>query len=84
MNAADAADAVDVDAVSPAAWRLLRVAAGYDQRQVERELDGLMQAHVSMLESGTRSLGHERRHALLELYADELTGEQVRALVEHF
>jgi len=80
----DAAAGVDVEAVSPRAWRLLRVAAGYEQRGVERALDGLQQAHVSMLESGSRSLGVERRRSLLALYAAELSAAQVRALVEHF
>ncbi|GGM53989.1 transcriptional regulator with XRE-family HTH domain [Halarchaeum rubridurum] len=75
---------VDAGAVSPRAWRLLRVAAGYDQRAVERELDGIRQAHISMLESGSRSLSHERRRALLALYATELEAAQVEAIVTHF
>ncbi|GGL53114.1 SAM-dependent methyltransferase [Halocalculus aciditolerans] len=75
---------VDPDDITPAAWRLLRVAAGYEQRAVERELDGVMQAHVSMLESGSRALSRERRERLLVLYAAELTAEQVVVLAEHF
>lgn len=75
---------VDIDDVSPRAWRLLRTAAGYEQRAVERELDGLMQAHVSMLETGNRGLSTARRRALFDLYAAELTAEQVLALVEQF
>ena len=81
---ANAGADVDVDDVSPRAWRLLRTAAGYEQRAVERELDGLMQAHVSMLETGNRGLSTARRRALFDLYAAELTDEQVRVLVEHF
>jgi hypothetical protein len=77
-------DAHDVSDVSPRAWRLLRVAAGYGHRDVERELADLRQAHVSMLEGGNRGLSAERRRELFELYAEELTGEQVRAILEHF
>ncbi|MFA9415211.1 hypothetical protein [Natrinema sp. HArc-T2] len=79
-----ASDLYDPDRISPLAWRLLRVAAGYDQRAVEREVDELMQAHISMLESGNRSLSHARRTTLLELYSAELADEQVRAIVDHF
>jgi plasmid stability protein len=75
---------VDVEEVSPRAWRLLRVAAGYEQRAVERELDEVIQAHLSMLENDRRGLSAARRRALLDLYAAELTGEQVSALVEAF
>ncbi|GAA0300948.1 hypothetical protein [Halarchaeum salinum] len=75
---------VDAGAISPRAWRLLRVAAGYDQRAVERELDGVRQAHVSMLESGSRSLSHERRRVLLALYAAELDTEQISVIVHQF
>jgi transcriptional regulator with XRE-family HTH domain len=74
----------DVEAISPDAWRLLRVAADFSQRDVEREIDGIMQAHISMLESGTRALSVDRRQQLLDLYVAELTPEQVDALVEHF
>ncbi|WP_436347546.1 hypothetical protein [Natronorubrum sp. FCH18a] len=77
-------DGPDLDRISPLAWRLLRVAAGYEQRAVEREVDSLMQAHISMLESGNRSLSKPRRRTLLELYSEELTEEQVRAIVRHF
>ncbi|ADE03689.2 uncharacterized protein HVO_1919 [Haloferax volcanii DS2] len=52
---------VDITDISPMAWRLLRVAAGYNQRAVERAVDDLMQAHVSMLESGSRGLSRSRR-----------------------
>jgi hypothetical protein len=75
---------VDVADVSPLAWRLLRVAAGYEQRTVEREIDDILQAHVSMLESGTRALSRSRRQELLELYAAELTAEQVEAIAVNF
>ncbi|ESP88196.1 hypothetical protein [Candidatus Halobonum tyrrellensis] len=75
---------VDVGQVSPLAWRLLRVAAGYEQRGVEREVDDLLQAHVSMLENGTRALSAARREQLLDLYAAELDAEQVETLVERF
>lgn len=70
--------------VSPKAWRLLRVAAGYEQREVEREVEDLLQAHVSMLESGSRGLSGERRRQLFELYVTELTEAQVEVLVERF
>ncbi|AGB32645.1 hypothetical protein C488_13298 [Natrinema pellirubrum DSM 15624] len=80
----DTSDLPDPEGISPLAWRLLRVAAGYEQRAVEREIDDLMQAHLSMLESGSRSLSRPRRKTLLELYAAELTVEQVRAIVDHF
>ncbi|OLZ41542.1 hypothetical protein A6E15_11360 [Natrinema saccharevitans] len=80
----DASDLPDPEGISPLAWRLLRVAAGYEQRAVEREIDDLMQAHLSMLESGSRSLSRARRKTLLELYGAELTAEQVRAIVDHF
>ncbi|MFB6091230.1 MAG: hypothetical protein ABEJ97_09250 [Halobellus sp.] len=77
-------DEVDVDDISPDAWRLLRVAAGFEQRTIERELDDIMQAHVSMLENDTRSLSRERLEQLFELYRTGLTDEQIRVLVEHF
>lgn len=83
MPASDA-ESVEIDAVSPLAWRLLRVAAGYEQRGVERELDGILQAHVSMLESGSRGLSTDRRRQLLSLYAEELTDDQLRAIAHHF
>jgi len=79
-----ASDLYDPDGISPLAWRLLRVAAGYDQRAVEREVDELMQAHISMLESGSRSLSQTRRKTLLKLYSAELTDEQIQAIAEHF
>jgi len=79
-----ASDLADPDGISPLAWRLLRVAAGYEQRAVEREIGELMQAHVSMLESGNRSLSRARRTTLLELYAAELSEEQIQAIVDHF
>ncbi|NIC00463.1 hypothetical protein [Halobacterium sp. R2-5] len=77
-------DAVDLADVSPTAWRLLRVAAGFSQREVEREVAGLRQAHVSMLEGGSRALSGDRRRELFALYAAELDDGQVAALVEHF
>lgn len=80
----DTALDVDVSDVSPGAWRLLRVAAGYEQREVEREIPDLMQAHVSMLETGNRGLSADRRRQLFDLYAAELDPEQVRVLVDHF
>lgn len=76
--------AVDVADVSPLAWRLLRTAAGYDQRTVERELDDVIQAHISMLENDRRGLSQSRREALFALYTAELTDEQVTALVDAF
>jgi len=85
--AADSSDTVDysdVSDISPMAWRLLRVAAGYEQRGVEREVDELMQAHLSMLESGTRGLSDSRRRLLFELYTADLSDTQVQAIVEHF
>jgi hypothetical protein len=75
---------VDVADVSPMAWRLLRTAAGYDQRSVERELDDVIQAHISMLENDRRGLSESRREALFDLYTAELTDTQVHALVETF
>jgi transcriptional regulator with XRE-family HTH domain len=75
---------VDVHEISPTSWRLLRVAAGFGQRDVEKELDDVMQAHISMLENNTRSLSESRLRELLALYRVELTDEQLRVLVEHF
>lgn len=75
---------IDVECVSAEAWRLLRTAAGYEQRAIERELDELKQAHISMLENNTRSLSTERLERLFNLYTAELTDEQVCALVELF
>lgn len=66
------------------AWRLLRVAAGYEQRTVEREVDDLMQAHISMLESGNRALSESRRQVLFDFYTAELTEEQVQAVAQNF
>lgn len=80
----ESADPQRLADVSPMAWRLLRVAAGYEQREVEREVEDLLQAHVSMLESGSRGLSSERRRDLFELYAAELGDDQVEALVENF
>lgn len=77
-------DSLSPDEVSPIGWRLLRVAAEYNQRAVEREVDDLMQAHISMLENGTRALSLSRRQVLLDLYTAELSDEQVRAIVENF
>ncbi|MFA1609421.1 hypothetical protein [Halobellus rubicundus] len=77
-------DEVDVGDISPDAWRLLRVAAGFEQRTIERKLDDIMQAHVSMLENDTRSLSRDRLDQLFELYRTNLTDEQIRVLVEHF
>ncbi|WP_089825428.1 hypothetical protein [Halogranum amylolyticum] len=78
------AEEVDVADVSPIAWRLLRTAAGYEQREVERALDDVIQAHISMLENDRRGLSRSRREALFALYTSELTDEQVRALVGAF
>jgi plasmid stability protein len=75
---------VDPAELSPLAWRLLRVAAGYEQRAVEREVDDIIQAHISMLESGSRALSLSRRRDLFELYTAELTPEQVTAIAENF
>jgi hypothetical protein len=83
---APAAGDVDVDLanVSPRAWRLLRVAAGYEQRAVEKEVDDLVQAHISMLENDTRSLSPSQLELLFALYARELTESQIEAIVEQF
>lgn len=77
-------EAVDVHEVSPEAWRLLRVAAGYSQREVEAEVEDIMQAHISMLESDTRSLSEDRLDHLFSIYRANLTDDQVRALVVNF
>ncbi|WP_324757254.1 hypothetical protein [Haloarcula montana] len=78
------ADDIDVRDISPTAWRLLRVAAGFGQREVESEVEDIMQAHISMLESDTRGLSEARLGELFSLYRDELDDEQVCVLVEHF
>ncbi|MFC6732210.1 MULTISPECIES: hypothetical protein [unclassified Haladaptatus] len=75
---------VDVDEISPLAWRLLRTAAGFEQREVERRVDDLLQAHVSMLEGGSRGLSCSRREALFSLYSTELSADQIRALTSNF
>ena len=77
-------DDVDVNEISPRAWRLLRTAAGYEQRGVEKVVDDIMQAHISMLENNTRSLSTQRLKGLYELYAAELTDDQIDAIVENF
>ncbi|KDE58073.1 hypothetical protein EL22_07300 [Halostagnicola sp. A56] len=77
-------ESVDVTDLSPLAWRLLRVAAGYEQRGVERAIEGILQAHISMLESGNRMLSRSRRQALFDLYAAELEDSQIRAIAEEF
>lgn len=74
----------DVTEISPCAWRLLRTAAGYEQRAVEKQLDSLMQAHISMLENDTRSLSVDRLEELYDLYSAELLHTQIAAIVEHF
>lgn len=75
---------LSVDDISPLAWRLLRVATGYEQRAIERKVDDLMQAHISMLENGNRALSESRRQDLLDLYAEKLTEEQILAIVRFF
>ena len=77
-------DDIDINNISPTAWRLLRVAAGFGQREVEVEIDDIMQAHISMLENNNRSLSEQRLEVLFELYRSELTNEQVRVLVSNF
>lgn len=77
-------ESVDLTELSPLAWRLLRVAAGYEQRAVERAVDDVLQAHISMLESGNRALSLSRRQALFDLYAAELDESQIRAIAEEF
>ncbi|WP_423999326.1 helix-turn-helix domain-containing protein [Haloarcula salina] len=77
-------DEIDVHDISPMAWRLLRVAAGFGQREVEVEIDDIMQAHISMLENNNRSLSQERLDVLFDLYRSELTDEQVCVLVANF
>lgn len=73
-----------LDDISPLAWRLLRVAAGYEQRTVEREVDDLVQAHISMLETGNRALSESRRRVLYDLYTKDLDGDQIQAIILHF
>jgi len=77
-------DEIDVHDISPMAWRLLRVAAGFGQREVEVEIDDIMQAHISMLENNNRSLSQQRLDVLFDLYRSELTDEQVCVLVANF
>ncbi|QIO25051.1 helix-turn-helix transcriptional regulator [Haloarcula sp. JP-L23] len=77
-------DDVAIDGISALGWRLLRVAAGFSQRDVEKEIDDIMQAHISMLESDARSLSEQRLEQLFELYRAELTDEQIDALVRNF
>lgn len=84
MNNSETVDYADVDDISPIAWRLLRVAAGYEQRGVEREVDELMQAHLSMLENGNRGLSNARRRLLFDLYTADLSPDQVDAIVTNF
>lgn len=74
----------DFTDVSPRAWRLLRTAAGYEQRAVEQELEGLMQAHISMLENNSRSLSADRLEQLYDLYSQELTTTQIGVIVDNF
>jgi len=83
-DSSDTVEYADVDEISPMAWRLLRVAAGYEQRGVEREVDELMQAHLSMLENGTRGLSESRRRLLFGLYTEDLGDGQVEAIVDNF
>jgi len=83
-DSSDTVEYADVGEVSPMAWRLLRVAAGYEQRGVEREVDELMQAHLSMLENGTRGLSESRRRLLFDLYTADLGDEQIQAIVDNF
>ena len=80
----DAVESRTLDEISPMAWRLLRVAAGYEQREVERQVDDLMQAHLSMLENGTRSLSQSRRQIIFDLYTSELDEEQIKAIIINF
>ena len=75
---------VDLSEICPRAWRLLRVAAGYEQRGVEKEIDDLVQAHISMLENDTRSLSQSRLALLFDLYTANLSEAQVLAIVENF
>jgi hypothetical protein len=77
-------ESFSLDEISPMAWRLLRVAAGYEQRGVEREIDDLMQAHLSMLENGNRALSKSRRQVLYDMYAAELTDDQCQAIIDNF
>ena len=84
MESSEEPSGVDVGDISPEAWRLLRTAAGYEQRTVEKKVDDLMQAHISMLENGSRGLSASRRRSLFDLYSAELSDDQIRALVTHF
>ena len=81
---AEVVEPAELDEISPMAWRLLRVAAGYEQRGVERQVDILMQAHLSMLENGNRGLSRSRRQVLLDLYAAELNEGQVDSIIKNF
>lgn len=80
----DTIESMTLGEISPMAWRLLRVAAGYEQREVERQVDDLMQAHLSMLENGTRSLSQSRRQIIFDLYTSELDEEQIKAIIHNF
>lgn len=84
MVAVQDAPDLEIMELSVQAWRLLRVAAGYEQREVEKEIDDLVQAHISMLENDSRSLSQARLRQLFELYAQNLTTDQIEAIAEHF
>jgi hypothetical protein len=80
----DNIEKIALDKISPMAWRLLRVAAGYEQREVERQVDDLMQAHLSMLENGTRGLSQARRRIIFDLYTSKLDVKQIEAIINNF
>jgi len=63
---------------------LLRVAAEYEQREVEDELDDTLQAHVSVLEDNSRSLSQSQLEQLFSLYAGHLESEQILATTENY
>ncbi|RJT07051.1 hypothetical protein [Halococcus sp. IIIV-5B] len=79
-----ATETPDISSISPTAWELLRVAAQYSQREVEREIDEILQAHISMLEGGNRALSYDRRQTLFDLYTAELTDDQVSVIIRNF
>ena len=83
MGQADDLD-ICLESLSPLAWRLLRVAAEYEQREVEDELDDILQAHISMLENNNRSLSQSQLEQLFSLYASHLESEQILAITKNY
>lgn len=73
-----------LDSLSPLTWRLLRVAAEYEQREVENQLDDILQAHVPMLGDNSRSLLQGQLEQLFSLYAGHLESKQILAITENY